>query len=121
MLQSTIFTINIRTYVIGNQSNVEETLGGFYVQNIPESAEKIREIIIIKLVGLCPACAHTRLFGLNNTPKGALRAFPPPIAASLLFIHTQKNNLQNVGRPRYWSAKIDDISYPDVHSKNTII
>jgi hypothetical protein len=36
-----------------------------------------------------PFAAGTRLFGLINTPKGALRA-SPSIAASLLLIHPPK-------------------------------
>jgi hypothetical protein len=53
-----------------------------------------RKIVIKRLVGFGLVCAPVHCahpsFWLINTPHGALRALPPPIAASLLLIKPQK-------------------------------
>jgi hypothetical protein len=50
--------------------------------------QRILDEYYLRLVGFGRACAHPS-FWAHAAPNGALRA-PPPIAASLLFIHTPK-------------------------------
>jgi hypothetical protein len=60
-----------------------------------------------------PCAARTRLFGLIDTPNGALRAPPPPARRSFAVSYSTPNNIYKIYRT--WAAHIKGFFFPLDH------